>query len=93
MSEATLETWARVEIAAHGGLMLKWAAGGYRGIPDDICLWPQGVVHFIEFKDGTQGRLTPAQKLFHQRMLLFGHRVFVLIERDDVRGYIERFAP
>lgn len=49
--EKDLETYLRKKAKEKGGLALKFVSPGFTGVMDRICLFPGGVVIFIETKN------------------------------------------
>lgn len=84
--EAVAEAALRTGVAARGGMCLKLAPTG-RGIPDRLVLLPGGRSHLVELKS-PMGRLSAAQKLWHERANQRGHRVFVLAGRQQVAAWL-----
>jgi len=96
--EADLEDWARMQIANAGGWMCKWVIPSVKGPPDNIVFWPQGrsaapIVHFLEFKNGVDGKVEKLQHEFHKRLAYFGHTVKVPRDKVWISAYIDRYAP
>lgn len=89
--ETDLETWAREEIDKAGGWLIKFTSPGTRGPPDDICLWPGKVVHFLEFK-WDENRPDALQVLYHERLKCFGHKVRVPKTSDEILRYIKSYG-
>lgn len=97
--EAELETWARKEIAACGGLMMKWTCPGNRGVPDDICFWYRPtarrgfkcVVDLIEFKTYDPGsELDKLQVLMHKKLIDHGASILIPKCKNDIYQYIQQ---
>ena len=91
--EADLEEWARKEIKLAGGRMYKWVIPATKGPPDNICFWPERVVHFLEFKNGVNAPTAKLQIEFHKDLALFGHTVKIPRDRIWIRAYIDRYRP
>ena len=85
--ESRIEKYAREQIKARGGLMLKWVSPGTIGVPDDVVLWPGGKVHFIEFKAPGQ-KPTPKQAMLLERFRGLGQQVFVIDSIPVVDEYL-----
>ena len=69
--------------------MLKFASPGMRGVPDDIIIWPHGVVHFIEFKKPGEV-LRDEQGNVCQMLVNAGAHVVVIDTLEQVVSYIEK---
>jgi len=87
-SERTVERFLVDSIASLGGWCPKWGGVGERGVPDRICLLPDGRVFFVEVKR-KGGRLSPSQKLVHKRMMALGAKVYTLWSKDEVRAFVD----
>lgn len=68
--ERALEDRCVARIEAAGGLALKLQIPGVRGFPDRTCLFPGGMVFFMEFKRPKGGVISKQQHKW--RILLFG---------------------
>ena len=92
MVEEDLEHWARREILLRGGMMLKWTSPSVRGVPDDICFWPGGIIHFIEFKWDVE-QPDALQQTMHQRLHSYGHEVLIVRNKQWLVDYIRAYCP
>jgi hypothetical protein len=72
MTEKHLERKLKRHIESIGGLCLKWSSPAHRGVPDRICLLPDGRVIFAEVK-AANGRLSKLQALMIQQLTALGH--------------------
>jgi hypothetical protein len=90
--EATTEGMARVLIAQAGGHMWKWVSPGQRGVPDNLVVWPGGIVHFIEFKS-PKARPDKQQELQHLKLMKLGAKVWLLDNLELVKDYVKAHAP
>lgn len=70
-------------VEAFGGRCLKWTAPGWRGVPDRICLMPNGRTIFIELK-APCGRVGPLQQWWADELKRLGHLHFFIRSGDDV---------
>ena len=59
MREKTVENYLRQKIEKNGGICLKFVCPGSRGVPDRICLFPNGVVAFVEVKTALDSKELP----------------------------------
>lgn len=50
MLEKTIEAHLVKRMKEIGGECYKWSSPGSRGVPDRICIFPTGVVVFVEVK-------------------------------------------
>lgn len=60
MLEKDIEKWMSREIRRRGGLFWKFTSPGLRGVPDRICITPDGKVIFVELK-AERGVIAPMQ--------------------------------
>ena len=86
MQEKSLEQWAEKEIRKRAGLALKWVCPGQRGVPDRICLFPNGRLIFIEFKrPGIQSDGRSALQLkMAKRLTTLGFTVWRISSKEDL---------
>lgn len=87
MYEKTFEKYVCEKIKKLGGRAFKWVCPGVSGVPDRICILPEGKIFFIEVKrpDGNYGR-RERQKKIHQVLLSLGCSVFTI---DSKEGFIK----
>lgn len=50
MLEKTIEAYLVKRMKEIGGECYKWSSPGNRGVPDRICIFPNGLVLFVEVK-------------------------------------------
>lgn len=91
VKESEVESFAREEITRRNGLMLKWVSPGQRGVMDDIVIWPDAVIHFIEFKS-LRGALSPTQEAFSKKLKIRGCTVFVFRSKLNVIEYVKQYG-
>lgn len=72
-----------------GGECYKWASANTRGVPDRICIFPDGLIVFVELKRDRTCKLSPHQLKFAKRMIELNviHNV-VLHGKEEVRQFI-----
>ena len=87
-----------------GGIAYKWMCPGRVGVPDRICMLPEGFAVPVEVKT-LKGKLSVRQQREHAALLKLRHPVFVLNSKEQVdlfcRGmkeminhaYNQRLAP
>jgi hypothetical protein len=85
-----LETRLRRMVEARGGMCVK-LAGGPRGVPDRLVLWPGGKACFVEAKGGGD-RMRPEQERMHPRLRRCGFPVWTVETYADVREFCERYT-
>ena len=72
-------------VKAHGGMCIKLLCDQLIGLPDRLCLFPNGEVVFVELK--TTGRKPSRIQVFmHKKLRTLGFRVEVI---DTVQGVID----
>jgi hypothetical protein len=93
MRERDIENYARKQIKAAGGLMLKWVSPGCRDVPDDIVFWPtwfrgqRAQIHFVEFK--APGKKATRNQSEMHRILRKYHAIVILVDSlEAVDKYI-----
>ncbi len=67
------------------------AMGVKAGVPDIIVIY-QGQVVAIELK-GPNGRLSPAQRAMHERLMLAGALVYTATRIEEVEGFLRATVP
>jgi len=73
-----------------GGECYKWSSKNVRGVPDRICVFPDGTIYLVELKRDKTGRLSTLQKRFFDRMeQLNVSCTAVLRGREEVDAWIE----
>ena len=87
MLEKDIERLFCERVAALGGMALKFTSPQRRNVPDRLVLLPGGVAAFVELKapgkKPTQGQLRE-----HERLRMLGHRVDVIDNVDDAKGWL-----
>lgn len=86
MRERYVEAALVEGVRALGGQTVK-VAPTTRGVPDRLVLLPGGVLVLVELKAPT-GRLSPAQRVWHDRAGRIGHQVVVLRSVEDVEDWL-----
>lgn len=86
--EAQIERKLVAAVRSTGGMCLKWSSPGTAGVPDRICLMPDGRVLFVEVKTPT-GRLSSVQVAMHRRMSAIGHSVAVVRSVAEINELLE----
>lgn len=87
MKESLIESRLVRAVRLSGGKSIKLAPLD-KGVPDRLVMWPGGRTEFVELK-AEGGRLSPAQKLWHERALAIGHHVTVLTGIEEVEEWLE----
>ena len=84
MREAYLEDKCRRYAELQGCFL--WKLTQPTGVPDRICVLPNGRQFFVEFKRPNGGKVSPIQAYIHAQLTKLGHEVFVV----DNRAAFER---
>jgi len=69
-----------------GGTAEKFVSPGRRSVPDRLVTLPDGVIIFVELKN-TGKKVTPLQKLDHERRRALGCDVRVINSMEDARAF------
>lgn len=88
MRESTIENKLKKAVESVGGLCPKWVSPGRRGVPDRICIFPDGVIVFAEVKK-PGGRLHPLQKKYIGLLEERGHHVIVVDSDEKIQEVID----
>jgi len=59
--ESILEEWLNKKVRELGGIARKWVSPDNPGVPDEIYIFPGGVIYFVELKTEI-GRFSGLQK-------------------------------
>ena len=84
-SEKLVERTLVNEVRARGGLCIKLLSQHFIGLPDRICLFPGGVIAFVELKT-TGAKPRKIQTFVHDKIRSLGFRVEVI---DSVQGAVD----
>ena len=88
MREQEIEWHLVKAIKSKGGLCLKLSSPSMIGLPDRLCLLPDGKVGFVELKaPGRKPR--PLQLKRYEQLRHLGFPVFVLDDKDKIGGVID----
>ena len=88
--ETDVETHLVRRVKAIGGECYKWSSKNVRGVPDRICVFPDGTVCFVELKRDKSGRLSSLQQRFIQRMhKLQMKEMYVLHGKSQVDEWVD----
>lgn len=89
--EALLERHLRKQVRLQGGMTIKLAPTE-KGVPDRLIIAPGGSIYLVELKTES-GRLSPAQKLWHNRAEAVGATVHIVYGRDELDALLEEILP
>lgn len=87
MRESDIEKLLVDGVKALGGVAEKFKSPGKKNVPDRVCSYPYGMVHWVELKKPGK-KATAAQERDHQRRRAMGHKVYVVSSPDDVDWYL-----
>lgn len=89
VTEKDIELYLMKQVRALGGRALKMAPVSKAGLPDRVCVLPNGQVRWVELKR-PGGQVTKIQSRAHAELLRLGHYVHVLSTHEQVDVFIER---
>ena len=89
-SEKKLEKYLAEQIRKAGGWSLKLLSVHVTGLPDRLCLFPDGKIFFAEMKT-TGKKPTRIQTLVHDKIRKLGFKVVVLDNTNDINQIIESY--
>lgn len=88
--ERDIERHLTLTVEAVGGLCYKWESN-VNGVPDRICILPNGQTLFVEVKNGTRGRLSPIQQYRIKELQKRKALVFVVSTKEEAENLVKRF--
>lgn len=90
-SEKAVEKHLIKRMKAIRGQSYKWSSPNNRGVPDRICIFPGGVIVFVEVK--SEGKVpSKLQKLIHQELELLVDEVRVVDTKAGVDDFINEYT-
>lgn len=90
-SEKVLERKLREEVKKLGGWCIKLLPFQTNGLPDRLCLLPEGVVFFAEIKT-TFKKPSPIQRVIIKRLKKLGFNVYVIDNSVYLKEIIESYG-
>lgn len=76
-----------------GGRAYKWVSPGAAGVPDRICVMPEGRIIFIEVKrPGVKDGLRIRQRKEAGRLRSLGHIVLRISDIDDLKQRLRSYG-
>jgi len=87
IGEVSVEDYLVAETEARGALCEKHVSPNRKFVPDRDCMWPRGILHWIETK-APDGRLNSGQERDHERRRALGFKVFVIWNNREVDKYV-----
>lgn len=88
-SEKKLEKKLVSEVKRIGGWCIKMLTNHITGLPDRLCLFPDGIVVFVEVKTAGE-KPKRIQTLVHSRLTRMGFEVLVIDSSDQIKEFIRR---
>ena len=85
-SEKYFERKLRERIKAIGGLCIKLLSNHFLGLPDRMCLLPDGKIFFCEIKSTGYER-SGRQLLVHKKLIQLGFKSY-LIDNMEIINYL-----
>ena len=93
MREKTVENHLRQKIEKNGGVCLKFVCPGSRGVPDRICLFPNGVIAFVEVKaPDKEVKKGGLQEFWQKRFKELGFEAVVVHDKREAEVLAHRLA-
>ena len=86
--EQSVERYLCKRIKQHDGYCLKLLPVGCVGVPDRLCVLPDGRCIFCELK-AENGKLSPIQIAVHAKLRKMNQQVYVLWSCADVDWFID----
>ena len=83
MRERVVERYLKTKIESTGGLCLKFESPGRAGVPDRLCLMPNGIHFFVEVKAPGE-KLRPLQLKCKKDFTKLKHPVLVVDTKEKV---------
>jgi len=88
MLERKIEEYLTRQTIKLGGKSYKFSSPSNKAVPDRICIFPYGVLAFVECK-ATGKKPTPLQYKVHKYLRNLGQVVIVLDSKEQVDLFIE----
>jgi len=85
--ENDVESYLHSQITKLHGTTRKWVSPGRAGVPDRICMLPEGRVFFVEVKT-LSGKLSVRQKREMESLAELGCNVHTVYGRQGVDDFI-----
>lgn len=88
MTEKEIENYLVRKIKNKKGIAYKFTSPGNSGVPDRLCLLPNGKIFFVELKSpGKKPRALQVNQI--TKMTKLGQRVYVLDSKEKVDEVLE----
>jgi hypothetical protein len=89
-SEKKLEDTLNVRVKKMGGWSIKLLSTFIKGMPDRLCLMPEGRIFFAEIKT-TKKKPTKMQLLIHRRIRKLGFKVYVIDTTQQITDILKTY--
>ena len=86
--ERTIESYLRKEVLKRGGRAIKLTSSSLRALPDRLCVFPDGVVAFVECKAPGR-RPSKNQQMMIELLMSMGHIAVWLDGRPSVDAFMK----
>lgn len=90
--EKSIEKYLKISVEKLGGLCYKFVSPGVRGMPDRVCIMPDGTVFFAELKRPKGGVVAPHQRAVLQGINERGVSAVVLKTREEIDQHLAPWA-
>lgn len=89
-SEKDTERYLKIAMLMAGGKSRKWVCPAENGVPDQICIFPSGVIVFVEVK--SEGKVPEDHQLrMHKRLRNMNCFVEVADTKAEVDTMIKKY--
>lgn len=89
MQEKQIEKKLIEAVRKVGGRCHKFNSQSNNGMPDRICIFPNGELIFVETKRPKGGVLSPIQKEQHKRLRELKQNVIVVWTLEDIKEVVD----
>jgi len=79
-------------VKSAGGLCLKWVCPGWAGVPDRICLFPNGHICFVELKRPKGGVISVRQQQWAYKLGRLGFNTFFIKSKEGADALVKEYA-
>ncbi len=90
-SEKALEKKLQAGTKKAGGICLKLLSKHFTGLPDRVCLFPGGVIFFVEVKT-TKKKPTKIQLYVHGQLKKLGFAVYIVDTSNQIKELIKKYT-
>lgn len=91
MREREVELYFKKRVKKEGGLSFKWSSPSHRGVPDQIAMFKNKGIYFVEIKSDT-GRLSALQEHVGKELSKHGCRWVCLYGKKDVDKFFKELG-